>query len=78
MDAVPASIRKMQGAATKLGIDDIRTKGPSGQFSLSRPIFKEHAKAKRTATAALFLKSAGGAYSPPRGNFHMPCEWVAA
>jgi hypothetical protein len=26
MDAVPASIRKMQAAATELGIDDIRTK----------------------------------------------------
>jgi len=40
MDAVPASIRKMQAAATELRIDDISTKDP---------IFNDHAKAKRAA-----------------------------
>src|SRR5437762_11629894 len=79
MDAGPASIRKMQAAATKLGIDDIRTKDQAD--STIPPHFQRPSlEAKRAATAALFPDSTSGCYGAgaPRGNCHMPFECVAA
>ena len=80
IDAGPASVRKMQAAVTELGMDDIRTKTSGivstigADFSMTTP------RRRGPLTAALFPESTSSGYGPlpPRGNFHMPCEWVAA
>src|SRR5437762_9881514 len=76
IDAVPASIRKMQAAAMDLGTDDIRTKDQADSFHYPG----RFSTVKRAAPmAALFARSRGSSgYGPPRGSFHMPCECVAA
>ncbi len=70
----------MQAAATEFGIDDIRTKDQADSFHYPGRFFNDHAKRREPPTAALFPESTSGGYGPllPRGNFHMPCEWVAA
>jgi hypothetical protein len=53
LDAVPASIRKMQAAAMDFGIDAISTKTRWTLFTTAAPIFNDTAKMKRAAEAAL-------------------------
>ena len=77
-DALPASIRKMQAAATELGINDIRTKDKADSFHYSAPFSTTTRRRRGPPAAALFPESTDGGYGPPRSSLHIPCECVAA
>jgi len=74
MDALAASIRKMQAAVTEFGTDDIRIKRQDRIVS-SSPEFTGNSK---TAGGGPLSKSTDGGYGPPRSSLQIPCECVAA